>query len=323
MHQKNFVICDTEQDYAQNLLQMLTERKELQISLHLFQNVEQLELFASRQKIHFLIFDGEISPEHRSAVPAEKRFVLTRKGQEELCVSEIGVDKYQSIEDILNQIFCENLTGISISKKEKKEKKGRETLRDEESKKCKQDRQSGGRLIGVYSPIHRIGKTRFAIEMGKELAKKEPVLYLNLEGYAGGSYFQEKLEQDLGSLLYYARQESDNLGLRISMMAGQLGGMDYIEPIAVIQDLHDVQVNEWQGMFDQILSQCIYEVIILDLSDGVNGLYDILAQCETVYTPYVEEPAAMAKLQKYTENLIRTGYEAVLEHTIQKKVILN
>ena len=29
--------------------------------------------------------------------------------------------------------------------------------------------ETEGELIGVYSPIHRIGKTRFAIELGKRL----------------------------------------------------------------------------------------------------------------------------------------------------------
>ena len=33
-----------------------------------------------------------------------------------------------------------------------------------------------------------------------------------------------------------------------------------------------------------------------------------------------KEPAAKAKLQQYTENLLRTGHEKILEHTVQKVV---
>ena len=74
-------------------------------------------------------------------------------------------------------------------------------------------------VIGVYSPVHRIGKTRFSIRLGKQLSfsirlgkqlsQKFPVLYLNLEGNAGGGYyFPEDPGQDIGDLLYYMRQVS-------------------------------------------------------------------------------------------------------------------
>lgn len=178
-----------------------------------------------------------------------------------------------------------------------------------------------GSLIGVYSPIHRIGKTKFAMGLGKELAKKEPVLYLNLEEYAGGDfYFHDQPGQTLADLLYYTRQEKGNLGLRISMMAGQDEELDYILPMPYVQDMQGVSAEEWLKLFDQILENCIYEKVILDLGDSVNGLFQILEACHTVYTPYIEDGAARAKLNQYAENLRKTGREKVLEKTIQKKM---
>lgn len=44
-------------------------------------------------------------------------------------------------------------------------------------------------LIGVYSPIHRIGKTKFAIRTARQLGRSVPVLYLNLEGNSGDNYY--------------------------------------------------------------------------------------------------------------------------------------
>ena len=40
-------------------------------------------------------------------------------------------------------------------------------------------------MIGIYSPVHRIGKTKFALRLGQKMARQVPVLYLNLEGYSG------------------------------------------------------------------------------------------------------------------------------------------
>src|SRR5699024_5654064 len=63
-------------------------------------------------------------------------------------------------------------------------------------------------MIGIYSPVHRIGKTKFALRLGQKLARQIPVLYLNLEGYSGGAhYFQEGADKDLGDLLYFLKQE--------------------------------------------------------------------------------------------------------------------
>lgn len=59
--------------------------------------------------------------------------------------------------------------------------------------------------------------------------------------------------------------------------------------------------------------------MILDLGDSVNGLFSILEKCDSVHTLSIEEPAAKAKLQQYTENLA-TGHEKILEHTVQKVV---
>ena len=112
--------------------------------------------------------------------------------------------------------------------------------------------KSEGDLIAVYSPVHRIGKTQFAIKLGKELAEREPVLYLNLEEYSGGGfYFPEQHKQNLGDLLYYLRQEKRNLGMRISMMAGQYENLDYIMPIPCVQDLKSIREEEWISLCDQ------------------------------------------------------------------------
>ena len=108
--------------------------------------------------------------------------------------------------------------------------------------------------------------------------------------------------------------------MRISMMAGQLEKLDYIKPMPYILDMQAIQKEEWLQLFQQILNQCIYEKIILDLGDSVNGLFEILEACHTVYTPYIEERAAMTKLAEYTENLRKTGKERVLEKTIQKRM---
>ena len=165
-----------------------------------------------------------------------------------------------------------------------------------------------------------MGKTNFAIKLGKQLARKREVLYLNMEGYSGGSYyFPDGPSQNLGDLIYYIKQETGDPGIRISSMAGQTGGMDYIMPMENEKDLREVKSEEWMLLLDTILENCIYEVIILDLGECITGLYDILRRCARVYTHYLEEGAAEAKIRQYEENLRVLGYGDVLQKTVKKR----
>ena len=284
MHPKNFVIWDAEQEYAKNLMQAVSSHRELGFQMHLFQDTEHLEAFSQQKQVHILLLGEDCPPEQRQQMNADR-----------------GIFKYQSADRILSLILEEALDGEVMQ--------GRYKGRGE------------GQLIGVYSPVHRIGKTKYALELGRELSKEGPVLYLNLEEYSGTSYyFPEETEHNLTDLLYYLRQDKANIGLRISAMAGRSGALDYISPMPVIQDLRAVEEAEWLRLFEALFDQSIYKSVILDLGDGVNGLYRILRECRTVYTLYTDEPVSLAKLKQYFENLRRTGYEDVLEHTIQKRV---
>lgn len=301
MYVKNVVICDSQKQYSENLFQVLTRNKSSEVQFYLFHDVQDVEQFAKEKKIYALLTGEGCSKERRKEIPAVRRFVLTQDKGGVLEDGEIGICRYQSAETLRAQMLERRV-------KKKESQRGTKV-------------RKGGQLIAVYSPVHRIGKTRFALALGKKLAEKEPVLYLNLEGYAGSSYyFTDSTEQTLADLIYYLRQEKGNLGMRISMMAGQLEKLDYIKPMPYILDMQAIQKEEWLQLFQQILNQCIYEKIILDLGDSVNGLFDILEACHTVYTPYIEEKVAMAKLTEYTENLRKTGKEQVLEKTIQKRM---
>lgn len=299
MQPKNFVICDVEKEYARNLMQVIGMRKDLGFQMHLFQDLEHLEAFAQKKKVHIMLLGEDYPADRRQEICSEERYVLVKGEETELLPGERGIYKYQSADMILNRIL-----EVSMEKGEL----------------LKRGTGRGGQLIGVYSPIHRIGKTKYALELGKELAKTGPALYLNLEEYSGGNYyFGENGELNLGDLLYYIRQEKGNLGLRISAMVGQMGELDYISPIPVIQDLREVEPEEWLKLFDEIFSNCIYKHIILDLGDGIKGLYQILRACHTVHTLYTDDPVSQAKLAQYTENLRLMGFEDVLEHTVQKE----
>lgn len=301
MYEKNLVICDREQQYAKNLLERLSGSEDMPFRLYLFHSIQELTRFAAVKPVNILLISAEYGKEERAEITADQKFVLVKDPGYIPEEDEKTIYRYQSADDIRENLL-EGTVTVQFRKKDT-------AVRAAE-------------LIGIYSPIHRIGKTRFALDMGKKLAEEGPTLYLNLEEYAGGRlYFPEKTGKNLGDLLYYIRQEKGKLAFRISTMTGQMGKLDYLEPIPYVEDFQAVTEEEWLDLLEMIQRECIYKKIILDLGDSVSGLFRILQKCTTIYTPYIEEGAARAKLTQYTENLRKTGKEDILEKTIQKKMV--
>ena len=304
----NFVICDIQTEYAECLFRVLSEQFHTGYQFHLFHDIEKMEEFIENAGADILLVSQEYEGRTEKFPGIGKRFVLTelpkiKKPDEK----RIPVFRYQSADNIIKEIRAgmEN-PGRHHKVRDGPSRPGTPTLGrsavslTEEIRERPAYRAGTARgLLGIYSPVHRIGKTRYALRMGQKMAEKMPVLYLNLEGYSGGEfYFEEPEGQDLGDLLYCLKQERTDYGMRISSMASQIAGMDYIKPMKNELDLRAVSGKEWMRLLDLISEKCIYDAVILDLGDGIDGLYDILSRCDRVYTPYISDAAALAKVKQ-------------------------
>lgn len=332
----HFVICDSEKEYSEKLCEMLSEKFQESCQYHLFHDTERVKQFYEEHRVKYLL----ISKDHVRAIccldegeniwnsiseKSEYIFFLSDeissdKELDDHSKNETGATKclfrYQSVDSMIRFILDNKNIRMSLyspkKKGQKKDKVKAHRIRAEPVMRG---------LIGIYSPVHRIGKTRFALRLGRRLAEESHVLYLNLEGYSGdGYYFPERKEKNLADLLYFMRQEETNFGVKISAMTGQSEKMDYIMPIENECDLRNIKREEWIGMINTIFEECIYEIIILDLGDSIDGLYDILNMCDRIYTLYLEEGAAMAKLDQYERTLVSSGYEEILKKTVKKRV---
>lgn len=301
------MICDVQREYAECLLRILSERLSGKYQFHLFTDAERMLEFTGQSGFSVLLVSEEYR-EYAEQAGNGQKYVLT----ELPCVRVNGngepvpVFRYQPAERIIKE-----LCGGSEAAPAKKVRT--------HAVKPPEERTDPRGLIGIYSPVHRVGKTQFALRLGQRLAEDIPVLYLSMEGYSGRElYFPGNEGENLGDLLYCMRQERSDHGLRISSMTGRLGRMDYIRPMENVMDLRAVRAEEWQRLFGLIAEKCAYEAVILDLGDGIDGLYGILEQCSRIYTPYISSPVSLAKLKQYEDNLRESGHENILRHTVKK-----
>lgn len=299
MSEKNLVICDSEFCYANSLSENVLKRKELNVKVYTFTSLEKVISFLQEKKIHILIVDDSYTYEERSRIGAEQIFVLMQGGVLDLGENEQAVYKYQCADQIIHQVFEAYV-----------EKTNEDVLRHV--------RKTRTRLEAIYSPIHGIGKTSFAIALGKEWAKKERILYLNLEEYAG---FEEEISDEnmlnLGDLLYYIRQSEGNLGIRLQSAMQNIGELHYVPPIFLSVDLKEVPFEDWKTLLEQLVNLSLYDVILLDLGESVNGLFQILEMCDRIYMPIKEDEVSGQKLLRYEKCLKRLALEKISNVTEQ------
>lgn len=299
MSSKNLVICDEETEYASRLADYLAGKKELALQVKICSSPGQVAAIRREAAVDILLADERIrfGEEELSGIP--RVLHLSASPGEEKGRPGRRIFRYQSGGDIYMQLV-ESLAETGMGEFWNLRKK------------------EGGKLIGVYSPVRRLGQTAFALNKSRELAGTSNVLYLNLETYAGiGGYFPEEEKRNLSMLLYYAKQKTGSPGLLVTTLVKQLDGVDYIPPVIFPEDLKTVTASEWMWLFEEILSCSIYDVLMLDLGDSVQGLLDILQNCDTVYMPAADDRLAVSKIYQYEEILCRQGYRELWERMIR------
>ena len=161
-------------------------------------------------------------------------------------------------------------------------------------------------------------KTSFSFVLGQQLSKKSKVIYLNLEAYSGlGRLLKKEFSTDMSELLYYLQNAPDKFAYRLGGMVERIGGLDILPPFGSYLDLVSVSREEWIELLKEIERGSDYEYMLLDLSDGVQGLYDVLRLCDLIYTLGREDGVALAKIEQYKEVLMKSSYEDIWKKTKQ------
>lgn len=299
MNGKSLVICDAETEYATRLAEYLGGKRDLALQVKVCKSPEEVDTIVQNTKIDILLADEEMQFTERVLEEATEVMYLSALETSIPPEQSPRIFRYQSADDIYTCLI-DALTAKGTGDLWAVRKKSR------------------SQLIGYYSPVHRSGQTEKAIRDGIQLAKKSNVLYLNMEPYAGvGGYFTGDSERNLSMLLYYAKQETGNPSLLITTLVQQIDGLDYIPPVAYPEDLKSVTQEEWLWLFQEILEHSIYDVVILDMGDCIQGIYDILQKCDQVYMMTANDRMAIAKLCQYEDTLCRHGYSALWERMIR------
>lgn len=303
MSSRNLVICDQEERYAAAFASFLMKKTELAFQVQVCSRLEQVEAIQQENPIDILLVGSSYPEEEWRRIQAGQVFILAESGKKTENPSGITVYRYQSAEAILAEIICK------YSEEEENEELFFRTVKSGDM-----------RIIGIFSPMHRSGKTSYGLELGQQMAASNNALYLNMEIYGGiGGHFPES-GHTLEDALYYSRQESKNLGMILTTLVSHMGQLDYLLPVRVSEDIKSVELEDWLDMIHQIAEQSIYDVLILDIDEGLRDVYGLLRICTEIHVPVAEDASAKAKLLQFEEELHLLGYDDVRRKMVKKEL---
>lgn len=289
------VLCDPEEEYAQLMTEFLKKHKELPWKIRTYTSVDDL-LHTEKAAVGLLVVSETAYSEELQSIQTPRIIVLNESGVvrwENVCY----VDKYQQADEVVREIL---------------------QLYIEVADKCppRLRRKTDTVFLGNYSPVHRCMQTSFALTMSQLLAREHSVLYLNFEHYAGIAELLPDMQTlDMADLLYFLNAEKDKFLLRMQTICRHVGNLDYIPPMKSGQNLLTITAAEWMKLLQKIEELGGYEYVILDLSESMQGLFDILRMCKKIFTLTRDDRIAKSKLLQYEQLLSLCEYGDVLNKT--------
>lgn len=283
---KILALCDGEQDYLYHMADYLERKDTFPFAVHSFTDAAQLKRFMDNNEVELLLIAENAYEEEMEELFPKHMVILNESGNEVGNHAE-NINKYQASECILKAVM-NSYTGSN----------------DGVPKRL----ATGNRMkiIGNYTPVGRSFQTTFALSMGQLLAKEHKTLYLNFESYSGFPYLLgQEYVTDIMDVLYYLNCEKEKLAYKLEGLVQSVNGLDYIPPVTSCGELGRITGEQWIQLFQEIEKISEYEYLILDLSEQVQGLFDVLRECQFIFTMVKEDEMAEAKMQQY-ESLIQS-----------------
>ena len=308
MKRNTLIVCDQDVCYAEKLADYLNEHAGGMINAQVFTDPERLIAWLKESPADILLISSGLLDEEYAGRLSEvfdgTCIVLGEENEKGIQGEKDGqaagiIDKYQSAEVILASL--KEYLHVKVPEK-KVIASARKKLR----------------VIAVFSPAGRCGKTSFCIGLGEILSRTgRTSLYVNAEEYSGFSdLFGQDCSGDLSDVIFSIRRydsnqnpERDDPSKMLRSRTAMFGMLHYIPPVRTPEDLREIRISEWEKLIALADEMGEYEHLILDLGTHQNDLPAILELCDLIFVPMPEDAVSAAKLRQFRECLHLLDHE--------------
>lgn len=286
MKKKILALYDSNISYMERLQKYLSDYAKIPFYVYAFASENKLSEFTDQEEVDYLMASGDKSINMKNI---GRIIRIYEESQQD------GIYRYTPGDAIVNRL--EKLIG---SEEFEKKNSGTKNVR----------------FVGVYSPIARSMKTSFSLVLGQLLAKRgNKVLYLNFESFSGMGVGKNN-GNNLSDVMYFFNNLRGSFRSKFEESIIEYNGMDMISPAYYYLDLSYVTADIWEMFLQELEDMKKYDVIILDLSDYLQGLLDsFLVKCSIIYTLTANDAKAQNKIFHYEQVLREYNYDDILGKT--------
>ncbi len=274
-------IADSDVSYAEAFREYVNLKKSHLFQVRMCTDQEQFDRIFSTEEIEVLLLSAEWYEVCKDLIRRECVIFLSEGSLPKELGMYPAIYKYQSVENILREIL------YYYSEAALEEELFTGVHRDNS-------------VIGVYSPVDGISKSKFAFALGQVLSENRNVLYLNLEECSGLLEIFGGSHWNLSDLIYFLRQTNKTPFLyRLNSMVQKVDQLDYVPPCESYTDFRQITVEEWQQLLYLIRTQSTYDFIILDFGSITGHEPELLRQCDGIYMPIQQDIISQGKISQW------------------------
>lgn len=173
---------------------------------------------------------------------------------------------------------------------------------------------SKSKLISVYSPINRIGKSLFCRQLAHFLSREQKVLYISFDLYT--SLEEAKASRVSFSDILYTYIKSNFNVLKLKKIIDIEENLHIIKTFSHISDIFSLKEEEYLKFLKKLIESMDYEYIIIDWGDFCYYLETELEPSYKFIIPYIDDAYSKLKLEafKYLRKEELQKYEAKITY---------
>lgn len=302
----NFIlgIYDSDIEYSNQLMSYIKRKHKRITQVRVFTNKTILLEYLDNNQITILLLSEDKMDEDMNHNNIKHRCILSEEGIDEVSTQIPIINKYQSVEQIVERLF---------------------TYYPELSIKSVSSPLNNSKIITVFSLKNDYGKDNFSLNLANQYGLIKKTLFINFNLLHGGNHsFSQQSNKNLSEFLYFLKQQHPNLLLKMKEQIIKKGNFDYLQGVKFGPDLFELTLQELDNWIKE-LNSSEYEVIIFNVGCFYNTILELFRKSNRLLFITGEDIWDISIFDNYKEQLLWAGFEDVLEKiqiiTLQKELI--
>ena len=277
---RTVLIYDKDKDYVKKLTRVLLQKKLTPFSICSFSDFKKMSAYIESTTVDILLSGESCFSESVEKTPAKLKLILSDGSNNPLCKNLSSISKYSSVPGIADFLILHmpKFSGDDYKKEAK--------------------------LIGIYSPVKRCGKTLFSMALAMCIARSSPCALLSLECNSGMSeILSRSFNKTFSDVIYCERHGAGDLLSCVSECSLRIGDATFIPPVRIPSDLYDTGRDSVLPILNALRSSGLYDVLVLDMAEFTGGDDELLRACDIVYVPTKDDFISKAKISEFSSAL--------------------